>query len=393
LQDHAPQSSFTVFALGFRPFFLVAAAAAVILPALWLFTQAGTLSPATYYGIVGWHGHEMIFGYTSAVIAGFFLTAVPNWTGMPTLGGKSLAALTALWIGGRLLPFFPASLPHWSIALVEVAFLPALAASLVKPLLRGSGRKINLIFPPILVLMALADILIHLQILGITDTTAYEGIQLALYLVVLVIVIIGGRVIPFFAGRVLPDASTSKWQAVERLSVGSLIALTAAEVLFPAPMLVGVLGALAAAAHSVRLAGWHTRKVWSFPLLWVLYVGYAWLVVGFGLVALAAAGLLLPYLALHALSVGAVGVLTLGMMARVALGHTGRPLQAAGPIVLAFVLVNLAAVTRVLLPIAFPGWYSALVQISGAIWIAAFLIFMAVYTPILIRPRVDGRAG
>jgi len=383
---------FTLFALGFRPFFLMAGIFAVILMALWAGAFVTNRPLTTYYGMTGWHSHEMIFGYACAVIAGFLLTAVRNWTGMETAKGPPLAGLSALWLAGRIMPFFPGALPSWLIALVDLLFLPALALSLAIPLVRG-GQKRNLFFIPLLGAFALADLLVHLELFGFAYGSARAGNFLALDLIILLIVIMGGRVIPFFTERALSGVSPKRWRWLEWTSIASVIAFMLAELFLPGSIPAGVMAGLAAASNGLRLAGWYTKRFWAVPLLWVLHLGYAWVVVGFCLKTLAVLDLVPPQLTLHAFTVGGIGVLTLGMMARVSLGHTGRSLKAAGPVAFAFALINLAAVLRGIVPIIFPYWFLQLVALSGGLWILSFLIFVVIYTPILISPRVDGGLG
>ena len=186
-----------VFNLGFRPFFLLSGVFAVILMALWIpaFTAGRALS--TYYGQIGWHSHEMIFGYVAGVIAGFLLTAVRNWTGRATATGGSLAALLTLWLLGRILPFFAATIPAWLISVVDLAFLPALTVSIAMPLMR-QGEKRNLLFLPLMLGFFAGNLLVHLELLGLVPGVARHGVFLGLYLIILLIVIMGGRVIPFF---------------------------------------------------------------------------------------------------------------------------------------------------------------------------------------------------
>jgi len=383
---------FTLFTLGFRPFFLMAGIFAVILMALWAGAFVTNRPLTTYYGMTGWHSHEMIFGYACAVIAGFLLTAVKNWTGMETAKGPPLAGLSALWLAGRIMPFFPGALPPWLIALVDLLFLPALVLSLAIPLVRG-GQKRNLFFIPLLGAFALADLLVHLELFGFAYGSARAGNFLALDLIILLIVIMGGRVIPFFTERALSGVSPKRWRWIEWSSIASVIAFMLAELFLPGSIPAGVMAGLAAASNGLRLAGWYTKRFWAVPLLWVLHLAYAWVVVGFCLKALAALDLVSPQLTLHAFTVGGIGVLTLGMMARVSLGHTGRPLKAAGPVAFAFALINLAAVLRGIVPIIFPYWFLQLAALSGGLWVLSFLIFVVVYTPILISPRVDGLPG
>ncbi|HZD41307.1 MAG TPA: NnrS family protein [Terriglobales bacterium] len=381
-----------IFALGFRPFFLLAGVFAVGLIAVWVFAFMGSVAVTTYYGQVMWHSHEMIFGYTVAVIAGFFLTAVRNWTNLPTPSGAALAAMAGLWLLGRIVPFFQALVPAWLIAVIDLLFLPALMVGIGIPLVR-SGRKRNLFFLVILAAFFAANLLVHLQILGVSQTTARRGTLLGLNLTILIIVIMGGRVTPFFTERALQGFVPRRWAVIEYLAPGSVVGFLLAELVLPDSGLAGFLAAFAAVINGIRLIGWYTHRYWSVPLLWVLHLGYLWVVVGFGLKAAAAFGLVPGQFTLHAFTVGAIGVLTLGMMARVSLGHTGRPLRAALSMAVAFALLNLAALIRGVLPLLFPQSLIQLVAVSGALWTAAFLTFLFVYAPILLQPRIDGKPG
>ena len=381
-----------IFALGFRPFFLLAGVCAVVFVALWVFTFTANVALTTYYGQVVWHSHEMIFGYTVAVIAGFFLTAVRNWTNLPTPSGATLAAMAGLWLLGRIVPFFPTVVPQWLIALLDLSFVPVLAVGIGIPLVR-SGQKRNLFFLLILGAIFAANLLVHLQLLGIAQNVGRRGTLLGLNLIILIIVIMGGRVIPFFTERALQGVTPKRWPVIEYLAPGSVVIYLLADLALPDSTLAGWLAAFAAVINGIRLAGWYTNRYWSVPLLWVLHFGYLWVVVGFGLKAAAAAGIVPGQFTLHAFTVGAIGVLTLGMMARVSLGHTGRPLKAAPAMAVAFALLNLAAVVRGVLPLLFPQSLIQFVALSGTLWVAAFMMFIFVHAPILLRPRIDGKPG
>ena len=381
-----------VFNLGFRPFFLLSGAFAIILIALWIPVFTGGRALSTYYGQIGWHSHEMIFGYTVGVIAGFLLTSVRNWTGRSTATGGFLATLVTLWLLGRILPFFAATMPAWSISVVDLAFLPALTASIGVPLVRH-GEKRNLLFLPLILGLFFANLLVHLELLGVVPGVAHHGIFLGLYLIILLIVIMGGRVVPFFTERALPGVVIKRRPLLEWLAPLTVIAYLLAELLFPNSEVAGALAGLAAIINGIRVVSWYSHRYWQAPLLWVLHLGYGWIVVGFLLKAAASLGLVAAQFTIHAFTVGGIGVLTIGMMARVSLGHTARPLKVTSSIAVAFVLLNIAAVLRGLLPSIFPLWFSQLVILSGMLWIAAFLIFVIVYAPILTQPRIDGQPG
>jgi uncharacterized protein involved in response to NO len=381
-----------LFALGFRPFFLLSGIFAIVSMTVWVLAFVGGSSFGTYYGQIDWHSHEMIFGYTVAVIAGFLLTAVRNWTGRPTVTGSYLAGIAGLWLLGRILPIFSGMVPDWLIALVDLAFLPALAIAVGVPLVRAGERR-NLIFLLLLAVLWLANGLMHADLLGLIPNLARKGMFLGLDLVVLLIVIMGGRVIPFFTERALPGIVIKRRPAVEWSAPLSVVAFMLVELVLPDSRLSGVLAALTAIVNGMRLGSWYTSRYWRVPLLWVLHLGYGWIVVGFVLKAAATFGWASPQFTIHAFTVGGIGVLTIGMMARVSLGHTARPLRVGPAMVAAFVLLNLAAIGRGLLPVFLPLWFSQLIVASGTLWIAAFVIFTVIYAPILTQPRTDGQPG
>jgi len=385
-------NGFALFALGFRPFFLAAGVSAVVLIAAWIHSFSSGTSLSSYYGLIGWHSHEMIFGYATAVIAGFLLTAVRNWTGIDTPSGTPLILLLLLWLAGRIAPLFADTLPAIAIAMIDLALYPALAFAVGRCITKAKQSS-NMVFIVVLGGMALANLLVHLEHLDITQSTAAVGTQLAIGLIVLLITIMGGRVIPFFTERGLGTVKTHSWPWVETGSLVSLALLTLVEPLFPGTIWVAMLASFAALMHSFRLIGWQPHRTTRVPLLWVLHLAYLWLIVGLVLKAVAVGGSIPSTLALHAHTVGTIGVITLGMMARVAIGHTGREMVVNRMIVLAFILLLIASLVRVILPLWMSEHYLLLISLSGGIWIAAFLSFTLIYTPILIRPRVDGRPG
>ncbi len=378
-------------ALGFRPFFLLAGLAAVLLMALWLLIWRGRLTVPTHYDPVAWHAHEMLFGYTAAVIAGFLLTAVRNWTGVPTWTGPRLGLMALVWLLARLLPWF-AGIPAWVLIAVDVAFLPLVALSLYRPLWQGQNR-VNRVFLPLLLLMGLVNLLSHLQLLGLV-TMAGDMRYVMLDLIVGIIALVGGRVMPFFTRSVLPGFEPVGRVWVERLTLATLVLVTLGDMLPSVPgWLQAVVWMAFALVQAVRLAGWFERRVFTIPVLWVLHVGYAWLALGGFLTGLADIGLFPPASALHALSVGGVGVFTIGMMSRVALGHSGRSIDVAKTIAFAFVAMNAAALLRVFGTAWLSGAYMLWVDLAGFLWVLGFALFAWYYTPILLRPRVDGEPG
>ena len=389
LKQRPPLTGWAPFALGFRPFFLSAGIYAVLLMALWLLVLRGVLTPGELPPPV-WHGHEMLFGFAVAVIAGFLLTAAQNWTGIRTPSGWPLAALFLLWLAGRL-AFLVPGMPPALVAGIDLAFLPVLALTLALPILKAKQLH-NYPFPFMLLALAAANALVHGEALGIADT-ARQGLHLAVYVVVVMITLMGGRVIPSFTDNKL-QTRARRWKTVEWLVPAVTVGALIAALLAPDSRVTALLAAVAATLHAIRLVGWYTPKLWSVPLLWILHLGYAWIAFGFALLALSAAGLSPAAVnALHAFTVGGIGVLTLGMMARVSLGHTGRLLEPAPVMTRAFVLINLAALVRVTLPLFFPRVYMQIMTAAGLAWVAAFGLFAWVYAPMLLRPRVDGKPG
>jgi len=383
---------YPLFALGFRAFFLLAGLSALVLIALWRSVHAGSLQINNYYPVSLWHIHEMLLGYTAAVISGFLLTAVRNWTGRETVSGAGLAALCLLWVYGRIAPFYAGLLPDALIAAIDFSFLPLLIFHLGKPI-RQAGHFKSLIFIGLLLLLMLGNGLMHLQILGLLQNSAWTGSKIIVLTVILMILIIAGRVFPFFTERGLSGVIALRNPMLDSLSIASAALVFFLDIFDLSGALLALAAILAAIVNSLRVAGWYVRKIWYVPLLWVLYSGYAWIIAGFLLTALSAFRLIMPSLAMHAFTVGGIGVLTLGMMARVSLGHTGRAMKASNTIALGFVLINAAALFRVLLPMLFPDWYSQLLVIATELWLAAFALFIFVYLPILTQPRMDGNPG
>jgi len=380
-----------LLALGFRPFFLAAALSAILLLVLWLIIWSGGLTPPPYYGPIGWHSHEMLFGYSAAVIAGFLLTAVRNWTGINMPSGGKLGMLVLFWMLGRIAPALAGVLPAAVIALMDIIFLPAVALSL-KPALWAGQQKINRIFVPLLLLMGVANLLVHLQAMGIANT-ADRGINMMLYLVLTIILMVSGRVVPFFTKAVIPGFEPRSFPFADMATPILMGLLILGELLYPHPWLRGLLALALATTQSIRASGWFTNRVWSIPILWVLHTGLFWVITGFTLIALSGLELVPLNLAKHALTVGGIGVLTLGMMARVALGHTGRAIESHRLINATFIALNLAAFMRVFAPLAMPASYTLWIHLSGTLWVLCFLLFFIYYAPMLARPRIDGKPG
>jgi len=384
-----------IFALGFRPFYLLAIILAVVALPLWMFVYFGVITPSGYLSGIAWHSHEMLFGFVVAVMAGFLLTAVRNWTGLPTPTGAPLSFLVSLWVLARILMWTgPATLA----AVVDLAFLPALGVAVAIPIGRSRNKR-NFKVLLILIGLGCANLAFHLTKLGILPVGVDRlSIVVALDIVMILMAIMAGRVIPAFTANALPDSNPRRLLSVEILALGSLLLILAAEIgSFWMPIEVKTWFALfviAALAHIVRLLGWQPLHTRHDPLLWMLPVAYAW--IPLALIFRAAA--MLPTgipetVAFHALTAGAMASLMTAMMTRSALGHSGRELKAGRLEIGVFLLIQTAAIVRIVPGIIWPRHYQSFLTGSAALWTVAFLVFLLGYWPILTRPRIDGKPG
>jgi uncharacterized protein involved in response to NO len=381
--------SFALFNLGFRPFYLLAALLAVLSLPLWVAQYFGWLPALTQFPGIVWHAHEMVFGFAVAVITGFLFTAVRNWTGLPTPSGKPLAALALLWLLGRIAMLTG---PGALAAAVDVAFLPAVAWCLWQPLHRSRNR--NRFFVAILLALAGINAAFHLSHLGVLDLAPVTLVECALGFVVLIVAIMAGRVVPAFTRNAV---RTARIRSVRGLDPASLLGIAATWIAWLAGVpeqVVAALAVFAAGANAARLWTWDPWATRARPILWILHLSYAWIPIGFLLLALALVGIAgSPALALHAFAAGAVGGMIIGMITRTARGHTGMPLAVGRAEVLAYVLVHLGAAARVLVPLCWPAWYPAALAASAVCWSLAFAIYCTVYWPLLSRARLDGKPG
>jgi len=378
---------FAVFALGFRPLYLLASAFAALSIAGWAGLFAGWMPPEYLHGSSRWHAHEMIFGYTFAVIVGFLFTAGSNWTRQPTPSGAPLAAICAAWLLARIFALSP--WPLVSLAF-DLAFAIAAAVGLGIPLWRSRNTR-NYFFVALLLAVGALNVAFHFALLGQIDVDLSHVMELALDIVLFICVVMAGRVVPMFTNNSVPGAGARRVLGLERVALGAVLALLAADLLGLPEAQIAVIAGVAAIAHAIRLALWNPWATRAKPILWILHASYAWIVVHLALRAASATQLVPDSLAIHALTVGAVGGLTLGMMTRTARGHTGLPLETGLPETLAYALVMGAAFVRVFGPMV--GWLFGAIVVSGMLWAVAFAIFAVTYWPILSRPRVDGRPG
>ena len=380
---------FALWNLGFRPFYLLAGLFATLSVPVWMAQYAGWLGG--YLIIAGplWHAHEMLFGYALAVIVGFLFTAGRNWSNQPTPTGATLAAIAALWIAGRLLVFTPYAL---AAAAADTAFAIAAAAAIAVPFVRSGNRR-NYFFIALLLGLGLANLAFHLSMAGLLELPVQRGLRIGLDIVLFIMVVMSGRVIPMFTMNGIPGVICVRVPWIERLAPGSVLALLAADIAGAPDGLIGPVAAVAAAAHAARLCLWRPWLTLKKPIVWILHLAYAWIVLALSLHALAAYGLVPASLATHALTVGAIGGLTLGMMTRTSLGHTGRPLQTGRSELFCYAAIQLAALVRVFVPLAVPSLYLHAIVGSGVLWSLAFGGFTGSYWTNLSRPRLDGKPG
>ncbi|MCL2021443.1 MAG: NnrS family protein [Betaproteobacteria bacterium] len=383
--------------LGFRPFFLGGAFFAVVAIGLWIVAYMGKLPDWTPAGDwLDWHRHEMSFGFAAAIVAGFLMTAVQNWTGIPGVRGWPLAALVGLWLAARLCWLL--DMPWWVIALPELSWLPLLAILIARSLRRT--RQIHNY--PILATLALLTLADALSLAGLATGNAdwlRNGSMSAIWLIVALMTMIGGRVIPFFTQRALNiparPAPTKYQLALDYALMAAavlLAALSAGGLAMMTPtLLFAPLFAALAIGHAIRLWQWSHRGVWGITLLWPLHLSYLWMAVACAGLALFHVGLPLFFsFSLHALTVGAMGGLILAMVARVSLAHTGRSLEAPRPMAYAFILFHIGAAARVF----FTPWLpSSGLIIAALCWMLAFGFFVLCHGPMLCLPRVDGEEG
>ena len=382
-----------LFNLGFRPFFLGAGIYGVLVMILWWgqysrYIGSAVLTPA-------WHAHEMLFGYTLAVIAGFLLTSVRNWTGIETISGPGLFALFCLWAVARAAN----SLGYVEVAAFsDIAFMLWFGWCAVMPIVKVKQWRQTVIIG-IAIIITLANCLYYAGQVSKIDNGIYLGNYIGFYVIVGLVLTMSGRVIPFFIERgVEEQVQLLSRPRLEIVNFIAYIAFAVANIIGPditgANQYIYGLAALLFVLNIVRLDGWYAKGIWQRPLLWTLFVAYGFIVLGFLLYALLYFGWFNLFVPIHSIAVGGIGMLTLSMMARVSLGHTGRSIHdPPGAVRIAFITLLLASVLRVTLPVLFPGSHLLWIQASQLMWVVSFSLFLVAYYPILIQPRIDDRPG
>ncbi len=376
---------------GFRPFFLLGSIWAGLEVLAWLPMFYGELSLTTAFSPRDWHVHEMLFGYVPAIIAGFLLTAIPNWTGRLPLQGNPLLGLVLTWLAGRIAVLLSGEIGWLAAALIDVAFLVLMAAAVAREIVAGKNWR-NLKIVALLSLLAATNFAFHLEahFEGIAQYATRAGIGL----VIVLITVVGGRIIPSFtrnwlmrrpAGR-LPAPFGRFDEVTMVLSAASLVLW----VVLPEGIPTGVALLLAGLFNALRLARWAGDRTAADRLVLVLHVGFLFVPVGFVLSALSAFALLAPSAGIHAWTVGAIGIMTLAVMSRASLGHTGRPLAATPGLQAVYAVAAIAALARICAVVE-PQWSVTLLHVAAFAWAAAFLGFAALYAPLLCLPKRPAR--
>lgn len=374
--------------LGFRPFYLLAAAFAAISVPLWISRYFGW-APGLKHVDLNWHMHEMIFGFAIAVIVGFLYTAGRNWSGLWTPRGKALAAIAGLWLAGRVAML---TADPVVAALVDIAFLPVAAWPLYR-VLKQSGNKRNLFLVGLLAMLAIANATFHAAALGWLSISTVQPVHAAILIIVIIESVIGGRVIPGFTANAVQGVKPIVNVQRDKIS----IVLTASACVawiggFPAP-LTAALAMAACCAQLTRLAGWMAHRTLKHPLLWILHLSYAWISFGFGLLSLAALHIVSASAAIHVLAVGSMAGLIIGMTTRTALGHTGRALKVGTKEIAMYALIQIGAVARFVAAVDAAGVRDVALVTAMAAWSIAFVLYVVVYGPYLFTARIDGREG
>ena len=384
-----PYDGHTLFSYGFRPFFLFGALYAALSILLWLPAYFGELTIATHFAPVDWHVHELLFGFLPAIITGFLFTAVPNWTGRMPLQGNMLILLVVLWATGRVAVALSAII-GWQIAmLIDGAFLVSVTLVIAREIIAGRNyRNFKVLIP--LTLLAIANLLFHLEAASGQETSLSRRVAFAA--IVMLIVIIGGRIVPSFTrnwlARQKPGALPAPFGIFDKVSIAATATALAAWVALPQHAATGSLLILSGILQVIRLVRWQCHRTWRDPLVWILHVSYGLLSVGLLVLGLPVLwpDVVRPAAALHLIAIGAVGGMTLSVMVRASRGHTGQALQAGNGGKLCFAAILVAAAARVAAEYL-PSYYVLWLHIAALGWITAYLAFAATFAPHLAKTR------
>lgn len=383
-----------VFASGYRVFFPLGAIGSIVILGYWVLLLTGNapIFPS-YFSEISWHQHEMIFGVFVPIIIGFLFTAVPNWTGVSSPSGATLAGLALLWLLGRLAVFYGGVLPPFVPLVLDVALLP-IAVMCIAPAIFSTGNKRNYFLPVMLMVFAVFNLCSHLASLDMLALDENNFFIAALIFVVMLMNVIGGRVAPSFLKNKYQEVKQFSHKALLPVSMVSII-IVMFSIIFSAPdMMIASFSLISGAVILIRVLGWNGWVAIRDPLMIILHIGMLWISVGFFLMAYAHwYDYTFIALAYHAFSVGAAGSLTLGVMTRAVLGHSGMPMNNEALITLYFVLINIAALSRIVAPLFLADYYMLMLNVSGVCWVLAYALFLIRVIPVVIRPRADGKPG
>ncbi|MCC6201739.1 MAG: NnrS family protein [Gammaproteobacteria bacterium] len=385
------KTPWTLLNYAFRPFFLFGGIFAIVAIAVWALALRGIPILSLTYDRNLWHAHEMLLGFATGGVAAFILTAVATWTGRTPVQGPWLGILVLGWLVGRLAMCFVGRIPDFVVTAADMLF-PLLLAGLAAREIIGGRSHHNYHLVAILGLIATANLGFHLAGDG---ASARIWLGLLLHLLLLVVTIIGGRIIPSFTANWLRAHGSRNVPVIhdwlDNLVLAATVVAGLADGIWPGTPAAGIAALAAGSAHIVRFSRWRTTAIFSEPLLVILHLAYCWILLGYLLLSLASFGLFVPrVVALHALGMGGLGGMILAVATRVGLAHTGRPLQVSRVTIAAYWLLGLAVTTRLVSPL-FAQWYVAMLDLSAALWMLTFGLFVWVYGPMVLRPRADGR--
>ena len=383
-----------ILSLGLRPFFLLAALWAAVAMMAWVAMLSGGLNLPTRFDPVAWHAHEFLFGYVGAVVAGFLLTAVPNWTGRLPVVGWRLAGLVLIWGLGRGAVAVSEFLPAGAVIAADVLFLVVLWLVVLREILAGRSWS-NLPVLALVGVLIFANLVFHLEAANGDNAAQGYGFRLGLSVILVLITLIGGKIIPSFTRNWLvkqnqADLPVPPMQRFDKITIVATVATLLIWSVVPDLAVTGVALVAVAGLHTKRLLRWKGGLVKAEPLLWVLHLAYAFLPLGAVLngVAILAPDVMPQTTALHVWTAGAIGLMTVGVMTRAALGHSGRPLHAGPATVLIYLMLAGSVITRVVVDLL-PEFSMALLQVSALLWVGSFVGFALVYGALLIRPKVE----
>lgn len=396
-EPHEEQKITPIWRQAFRPFFLFVGLFSILSMSAWALVQGGQLYFMPYGGVTFWHAHEMLFGFVAAIIVGFLLTAVQSWTGLRATHGNPLRVLFTLWLLARIFIVFDIFALQWITAVFDISFLLLAAFFMAKLVLKVKQYR-NLIFVPILLLLATANLFTHLSVMTGDMHFYTQGIYGTVMIITLIMTVVAGRVFPMFTANGTQTTKVDNLAWLEK-SVISLTALVMLVHVFGlqqmiSSKLMALLFVFCSLAHGIRTIRWRPQVTFKTPLVWSLHLAYWFIPISFLLFALHYIGVNISTSnALHGLTAGAMSSLILAMIARIALGHSGRPLAPHWIMKYAFAIIVLAGSIRLISPHIQTYFSFNLNVLSAALWAMAFGIYIVVYTPILTSPRPDGRPG